>query len=170
MKKLAHLLVVVSLLFALLPACSYYDTAEEKLDKSLLVRHRWGYDTIAMRLLIDSVFYAHMFLKPEDTVGMHERIKKLQVFQFHIKDFAIEFKRDGTFWVKGAGAKEGTTGTWTLEGKTITTEIKGDNDIKIKAEMEIHHLDTTKFVAINKALKNDLGLTTFVMKPIKEKQ
>lgn len=153
--------------FALLPACSYYDTEEEKADKAILSRHKWAYDTIAMQLLIDSVFYAHMFLKPEDTVGMRDRIKKLQVFMFHMKEFAIEFKPDGTFWTKGAGAKEGTTGRWTLDGKTIETELPAANNIKVKAEMEIEHLDSTKFVAVNKALEKDLGLTRFVLRPLK---
>ncbi|WP_250629800.1 hypothetical protein [Rhodoflexus caldus] len=164
-RVIVYVLVIGALALALLPGCSYYDTEEEKADKALLSSHKWAYDTIAMRLLIDSVFYAHMFLKPEDTVGMNARIKNLQVFMVHMDKFAIEFRPDGIFWVKGSGAKEGATGQWTLDGKTIQTELTGANDIKIKAEMTIQSLDSGKFVAINKALEKDLGLTTFVMRP-----
>ena len=166
-RVIVYVIVAGALSLALLPGCSYYDTAEEKADKALLSSHKWAYDTIAMRLLIDSVFHAHMFLKPEDTLGMRGRIKSLQVFMVHMKQFAIEFKPDGSFWVKGAGAKEGTTGKWALDGKTISTELLGANNIKIKAQMTIHSLDSGKFVAINKALEKDLGLTTFVMQPLK---
>ncbi|MDW8204471.1 MAG: hypothetical protein RMJ87_05545, partial [Cytophagales bacterium] len=161
------LLLAGAIYAALLPSCTYYDTAEEKADKAILSSHKWAYDTIAMRLLIDSVFYAHMFLKPEDTVGMHAKIKKLQVYMLQVKDFAIEFKPDGTFWVKGAGAKEGATGEWKLDGKTIYTELPAANNMKVKAEMEIHYLDSGKLVAINKALEKDLGLTTFILRPLK---
>lgn len=168
MKRIiVYLLVAGALSLALLPGCSYYDTAEEKADKTILSNHQWAYDTVAMANLVDSVFRSYLSGQLQDTTGITQRIKNLQVFMFHMSKFAIAFKPDGTFWVKGAGAKEGTTGQWTLDGKTIQTELPGANDIKIKAEMTIQSLDSGKLVAINKALEKDLGLTTFVMRPLK---
>jgi len=168
MKRLiVYVLIAGMLLFALLPSCSYYDTSEEKADKALLSSHKWTYDTIAMSVLIDSVYRTYLSGQVQDTTGIAKRIKNLQVFTFHMRQFAIEFKPDGSFWVKGAGAKEGTTGKWALDGKTISTELLGANNIKIKAQMTIHSLDSGKFVAINKALEKDLGLTKFVMQPLK---
>ncbi|WP_448518227.1 hypothetical protein [Rhodoflexus sp.] len=167
MKKIVPILVAATLLFALFPSCSYYDTAEEKADKSLLSSHRWGYDTIMMMGLIDSVFRAYLSGQLKDTTGMAKRIKSLQVFMYHMGQFAIEFREDGTLWVKGAGAKEGTTGKWRYDSKTIETELIGANDIIIKAQMIVRYLDSTKLVAINKALEKDLGLTTFVLIPQK---
>jgi hypothetical protein len=169
MKRIViHVLVAGALSLALLPGCSYYDTAEEKADKALLSSHQWAYDTVVMANQVDSVFRSYLSGQVQDTTGMAQRIKKLQVFMFHMNKFAINFKPDGTFWVKGAGAKEGTTGEWTLDGKTIQTELPGINDSKIKAEIIIQSLDSNKLVAINKALEKDLGLTTFVMRPVKK--
>lgn len=166
-RVIVYVLVIGALALALLPGCSYYDTEEEKADKALLSSHKWAYDTIAMANLVDSVFRSYLSGQVTDTTGLANRIKNLQVFMVHMDKFAIAFKPDGTFWVKGAGAKEGTTGQWTLDGKTIQTELPGANNIKIKAEMTIQSLDSGKLVAINKALEKDLGLTTFVMRPLK---